>query len=91
MTKHFECPTGDESQCQLEASLELLADGGVVQQNCRACGAGCSIRVTSSQAEGLHQEMHRHREPPKAAAAAEPADRSPGNDRPTKPLGRVDP
>lgn len=64
------CPVKDRSKCQLEASLELSGDRGILQVNCHTCGHGQAIALPAAEALELHDEMHRHVEPPKPPEAA---------------------
>lgn len=71
MQGQLKCSCKDRSQCQLDAALELSGDSGIVQQNCRTCGSGASIRLPIKEALELHDALHRHESPPKRPAASE--------------------
>jgi hypothetical protein len=67
----FHCPLDAPEKCELNPpSLEISGDSGIVQQTCRACGHGCSLRLPLDQAQELLAAMHEHREPPEPPAAA---------------------
>jgi hypothetical protein len=67
----MQCPLGDRSRCKIQASLELSGGRGIVQANCQACGHGQSINLPLAEALELHDELHRHTEPPKAAMTSD--------------------